>query len=355
MAVTTVERLTSLYAGIARALGATGQEAAVFARCLVRADLRGMYTQGAAVVPYLVWMIEQRLMNFGAPFTVLREEAGWALVDGGRGVGSVVSTRAMELAIAKAKSAGTGSVWVRNGGDFAMASNHALQALEHDQVGVAMRNCSTRVAPWGGRTAFFGTNPLSVAIPTDNEPPIVIDMASGSFSVGQVVMAARDKRRLPSQHLVDSSGRYTDDPLAIIVDPLNRESDFTGAIVTQGYKGMAWSLIVELFAGLLSGMGASYQNDYEQGAQSPWNEGIFLMAVDVARLRPVEEFKAAADDLARALRSVPPAKGFERVIVPGELEAERERKYGIEGVPVRDEDWEGVLKIAARLGVERKS
>jgi L-2-hydroxycarboxylate dehydrogenase (NAD+) len=351
MAVITVDKLTGLYTEIAQALGATGEEAAVFARCLLRADLRGMYTQGAAIVPYMVWMVEQRLMRFGAPFTILREEAAMALVDGGRGVGSVVSTRAMELAIAKAKSAGTGSVWVRNGGDFAMTSNHALQALEHDQVGIAMRNASTRVAPWGGRNAFFGTNPLSVAIPTGKEPPIVIDMASGSFSVGQVVMAARDKKRLPSKHLVDSRGRYTDDPLAIIVDPADRESAFSGAIVTQGHKGLAWSLIVELFAGLLSGMGASYKNDYEQSGESPWNEGIFLMAVDVAKLRPVEEFKAAADELVRSLRAVPPAEGFERVIVPGEQEADKERRYGIEGVPIREEDWEGVLKIAARLGV----
>jgi L-2-hydroxycarboxylate dehydrogenase (NAD+) len=352
VATVTVDRLMTLYTGIARALGAPEEEAAVFARCLVRADLRGMYTQGAAVMPYLVWMIEQRLMNFGAPFTILREEAAMALVDGGRGVGSVVSTRAMELAIAKAKSAGTGSVWVRNGGDFAMTSNHALQALEHDQVGIAMRNASTRVAPWGGRTAFFGTNPISVAVPTGKEPPIVIDMASGSFSVGQVVMAARDSRLMPSKHLVDSRGRYTDDPLAVIVDPQNRESAFSGAIVTQGHKGMAWSLIVELFAGLLSGMGASYRNDYEQGAESPWNEGIFLMAVDVAKLRPVADFKAAADELARALRAVPPAEGFQRVVVPGELEADKERRYSIEGVPIREEDWEGVLKLAARLGVK---
>ena len=352
MAVVNVDKLAGLYARIATALGAPAEEAAIFSKCLVRADLRGMYTQGAAIVPYMVWMVENKLMRFGAPFTVLREEAAMALVDGGQGVGSVVSTRAMNLAISKAKSAGVCSVWVRNGGDFAMTSNHALQALEHDQVGIAMRNCSPRVAPWGGREAFFGTNPLSVAIPADKEPPIVIDMASGSFSVGQVVMAARDQRRLPTQHLVDPQGVYTDDPLSIIVNPLDRESAFTGAIVTQGHRGLAWSLIVELFAGLLSGMGTSNLNDYEPTAQHPWNEGIFLMAVDVAKLRPVSGFKAAVDALVRSLRAVKPAEGFERVIVPGELEALKEKKYKAEGLPIREEDWAGVLSTAARLGVE---
>jgi LDH2 family malate/lactate/ureidoglycolate dehydrogenase len=102
-------------------------------------------------------------------------------------------------------------------------------------------------------------------------------------------------------------------------------------------------------------MGTSNKNDYEPTAERTWNEGIFLMAVDIAKLRPVGEFKAAADDLARSLRAVQPAEGFERVIVPGELEADRERRYKREGVPIREEDWEGVIKIASRLGVEPAS
>jgi len=352
LALVKAGELILFYERIAQALGASAEEAGVFARCLVRADLRGMYTQGAAIVPYMVSMVEKRLMRFGAPFTILREEAALALIDGGHGVGSVVSTRAMNLAIGKAKAAGTCSVWVRNGGDFAMTSNHAMQALEHDQVGIATRNGSPRVAPWGGRKAFFGTNPISVAIPTGKEAPIVIDMASGSFSVGQVVMAARDRRLLPSKHLVDDHGVYTDDPLAIIVDPTDRESAFSGAIATLGHKGFAWSLIVELFAGLLSGMGTSNLNDYEPSAERPWNEGIFLMAIDITKLRPVGEFKAAADELVRALRAVEPAADFRRVIVPGELEADKEWRFEREGVPIREEDWRGLLDTAARLGVE---
>jgi len=262
MKVVDIAELTSLYRKIAKVLEASAEEADIFAQCLARADLRGMYTQGAAIVPYLVSLVENRLMMFGARFTVVRDEPGMALVDGGHGVGSVVSTGAMNLAIEKAKSAGVGCVWVRNGGDFAMTSNHSMQALEHDQVGLAMRNGSPRVAPWGGRSPFFGTNPISIAIPSGKEVPIVIDMASGSFSVGKVVMAARDEQLLPSTHLVTEEGVYTNDPRSIIVNPLDRESEFRGAIVSLGYKGYAWLLVIELFAGLLSGMGTSNRNAY---------------------------------------------------------------------------------------------
>jgi LDH2 family malate/lactate/ureidoglycolate dehydrogenase len=343
--------LMSIYRGIAQALGAPTEEAEVFARCIVRADLRGMYTQGAAIVPYFVSLIEKKLMNFGVPLTVLRNEAAMALVDGGYGVGSVVSTRAMDLAIGKAKSSGVGCVWVRNGGDFAMTSNHSMQALAHSQVGVAMRNGTPRVAPWGGREAFFGTDPISVAIPTGRELPIVIDMACGSFSVGQVVMAARDKRLLPSKNLVGSDGVYTADPLAIIADPSDRESLFRGAIVPFGHKGYAWLLIVELLAGLLAGMGTSNKNDYEPSAERPWNEGAFLMAIDIAKLIPVLDFEAAADELVSSLRKAKTAESFATVRLPGEIEAENEQRYKREGIPIRDDDWEGVQKVATDLGV----
>lgn len=351
MAVVNLNKLTSLYIKIVEALGAPPEEAEIFAHCMVRADLRGMYTQGAAMIPYSVWMIENRLMRFGVPFKIIRDEPGMALVDGGYGVGAVVATRGMNLAIEKAKSAGVGCVWVQNGGDFMMTANHAIQALEYDMVGVVMRNENPRVAPWGGREAFFFTNPIAVAVPTGEEAPIVIDMAGGSFSVGQVVMAARDKRLLPSAYLVTSDGSYTDDPTKIVIDSTDRESGFRGGIVTLGHKGLMWSLIVELFSGLLSGTSTSNKNNYEPTGDHPWVEGMFLMAIDVAKLQPVGKFKAATDEFIRALKAVKPAQGFERVIVPGEIEARNEQQRKKEGVPIRDEDWQGVIDVATRLGV----
>lgn len=355
MALVKMDELTGLYKRIAEALDAPAEEAAIFADCMVRADLRGMYTQGAAIIPYTVWMIEEKLMRFGVPFKILKDEPSLALVDGGYGVGSVMGTRAMDLAIQKAGTAGTGSVWVQNGGDFMMTANHALQALEHDMVGIVMRNENPRVAPWGGREAFFFTNPIAIAIPTNEEAPIVVDMAAGSFSVGQTVMAARDNRRMPSAHLVTSDGAYTDDPTRIVRDPADRESGFTGGIVTLGHKGLIWSMIIELFSGLLAGTNTSNQNDYEPTGERPWNEAQFHMAIDVSKLQPVSQFKAAADGFARALKSVEPAQGFESVIVPGEFEARNEEQRRVEGIPLRDEDWQGVKDVASRLGVELES
>jgi L-2-hydroxycarboxylate dehydrogenase (NAD+) len=351
MKIVNAEELTSLYIKIAEALNAPTDEAEVFAHCMVRADLRGMYTQGAAMIPYSVWLVEEGLANFGVPFKVIKDEAGMALVDGGYGVGAVVATHGMDLAIEKAKSAGVGCVWVQNGGDFMMTANHVLQAIEHDHVGVVMRNENPRVAPWGGSEAFFFTNPIAVGVPTAKEPPIVIDMAAGSFSVGQVVMAARDNRFLPSAHLVTNDGIYTDDPMKIVKDPSDRESGFSGGIVTLGHKGLIWALIVELFSGLLAGTNTSNQNNYEPSTEQPWDEGQFYMAIDVSKLRPIDEFKNAVDEFILALRSVKPAQDFEQVRIPGEIEAQNEEQRNREGIPIREDVWKKVVDTARRLGI----
>jgi LDH2 family malate/lactate/ureidoglycolate dehydrogenase len=348
MTIVSEKKLNAIYTGIAHALGATKEEADIFACCHVRADLRGMYTQGAAIIPYTVGLTEQNIARFGVPFKVLRDEAGMCLVDAGFGVGVVVATHAMELAMEKARKAGTGCVWVQHGGDFNMTANPVLQAVEQDMVGIVMRNEGPRVAPWGGRDPFFYTNPIAVGVPTGEEPPIIIDMAAGSFSVGQVVMAARDNRHLPSPHLVTSEGVYTDDANKIVINPAQRESKFDGGIVTLGHKGLIWALIVELFSGLLPGVNTSNKNNYEPTGEQPLNDGAFYMAIDVSKLQPVADFKKATDEFSRSLRSVRPAEGFDRVVVPGESEDARENQRRKEGIPIRDEDWQGVLEVAKR-------
>ncbi|MFN8202211.1 MAG: Ldh family oxidoreductase [Solirubrobacteraceae bacterium] len=348
-------QLHAQYRELATALGADEAEAEIFARCYVRADLRGLFTAGAAVVPYIISLIQHDLMRFGAPFEVVRDAPASALVDGGHGVGSVVATRAMDLAIDKARAAGVGCVWIAHGGDFGLASNHALQAIEQGLVGIAMRNGTPRVAPWGGRDGFFGTDPISVGIPAGERDPIVIDMSAGSFSVGRTVMAARDGRRMPSAHLVDAEGRYTDDPASIVADPADRESGLNGALVTLGHKGFAWQLIVELLAGLLSGMGTSNQNDYWPTPERRWREGSFVMAIDVEHLLPVADFLASVDGLIDALKAVRPAQGFDEVRVPGEAAAATERERRSNGIPIRDEDWDAIQRVAQELGLRTPS
>jgi L-2-hydroxycarboxylate dehydrogenase (NAD+) len=345
------DRLHGLYVRFARRHGADEAEAGTFAAGLLRADLRGHTTQGVALLPYIDELISGGVMAFGRPFDVVRETAGTALVDGHRGIGQVIGTRAMELAIGKAGDAGIGFVSVRGSSDFGMASTYALQALDAGRIGLSMSTGPILVAPWGGRHARFCTNPIALAVPAGDRDPIVIDMATSAYSMGAVVRAARDGLQLDRAAVVDAEGRYSDDPADVILDVMDRESRMDGALLPAGPKGFGWILLVELLAGLLSGERTWEHEPAAPADERPAYYGQTFIAIAIEHFQEPAAFAAAADRLVDALTATRPAEGFERVRLHGGDAAVEERRRREHGVPVRDEEWAMVDRLAERLGI----
>ena len=350
-ALIAAERLHRLYVRFARHHGAAEEEAATFAGCLLRADLRGHTTQGVGLLPYLDELIADGEMAFGRPFEVVRETVAGAVVDAHAGVGQVAGSRAMALAVAKAREAGVGLVTVRGSSDFAMASVYALQALDAGQIGLAMSTGPVLVAPWGGRDARFCTNPIALAVPAGERDPIVIDMATSAHSMGAVVRAARDGRRLGPAAVVDAQGRYGDDPAAVILDVMARESRMAGALLPAGPKGFGWLLLVELLGGLLSGA-RTWEDERPAGPEDrPAHYGQTFVAIEIGHFQPREAFAAAADRMIAAITGARPAEGFERVRLHGAEAAAEERRRCAHGIPVREEEWGMAERLAQRLGL----
>lgn len=346
-------RLEHAYTAFARRHGASDAEAAEFAGCMVRADLRGYTRQGVALIPYYDRLLRERKMRFGVQARVEREGPAFAVLDGGRGVGQLLSQQAVRIAADKAAQVGVGLVTIRDSGDFAMASAHALAALERGMLGVAMSTGQPLVAPWGGRDPFFCTNPIAVAVPTQDERPVVIDAANSGFSLGRLVRAARDGHRMDRAAVVDREGRYTDDPAAVVDDPLDRESSLTGAMLPDGPKGYGWLLIVEILGGVLSGLyGEAVEGAPAGGAQGDPRFAQCFIAIDVERFLGPGVFRHDMDRLVRALGNARPAEGFERVRAPGGRAGAEEERRRAEGVPVRDEEWELLLKTCSALGID---
>jgi LDH2 family malate/lactate/ureidoglycolate dehydrogenase len=346
-----VARLQGFYVRFARRHGADEDEASTFAARLLRADLRGHTTQGVGLLPYIGELLADHAMAFGRPFEVVRETSATAAVDGHRGVGQVIGTRAMNLAIAKARGVGVGFVAVRGSSDYGMASAYALQALEAGQIGISMSTGPLLVAPWGGRDARFCTNPIAVAVPAGERDPIVVDMATSAYSMGAVVRAARDGRRLGPASVADAYGRYTDDPATVILDVMQRESRMAGALLPAGPKGFGWILVVELLAGLLSGE-RTWLDEHRAGpVDRPAHYGQTFIAIAIEHFQDPEAFAAAADRMIETVTSSPPAEGFERVRLHGSQAALEERRRREHGIPVRDEEWAMVERTAERLGI----
>ena len=344
--------LQAVYQAIWMGLGAPRSEARTFARCFVKADLLGKDTQGMACIPLVYPWVRSGAIRFGRPIKVVREGPSFAVIDGARGPGQVVATRAMEIAIQKARESTIGCAWVYNSNDFTMASNYSIMALEHDYVGLAMSNGVPLVAPWGGRDPVFNTNPLSFAIPAGSERPILFDGSMSSISHGRAVLAARDRVHVPEGSMVDPEGRITDDPLPLIVDPYDRASEQLGAILSLGPKGFGWLILVDVLAGIMSGGSTAKEVPFHPSSQNPWTGGFFLMAINVNNLTPLDEFKAKVDGLIRNVKASRRAEGFEDILLPGERAMSEEESRLREGIPVREEHWDQVVAIAGEVGID---
>jgi LDH2 family malate/lactate/ureidoglycolate dehydrogenase len=344
--------LQRVYEAIWRRLGASDEEAEICARDLVRADVAGKETQGIACLPMICARARRGAIRFRTSIRVVKDGPATAVVDGRWGPGQVVATKAMALAIQRAREATLGAVWVRNTNVFTMASNYSTMALEHDYFGLATCNGVPLVAPWGGRDPVFNTSPLSFAIPAGKERPIVFDGSMSPVSHGRVVLSARDGRRMPERPLVDEAGRVTDDPVPLVVDPSDRNSPLRGAILALGPKGFAWLVLVDVLAGLMSGMSTAREVPSIQSSDARWCGGLFLLAINVGALVDLDAFKAKVDALIRSVKTGRLAEGFSEIVLPGERAARERERRTREGVPLRDEDWRAVAGIAEDLGVD---
>ena len=345
-------RLREIYEGFALKLGARQEEAKVFATCLIRADIRGHTTQGLGLLPYLVELFQDGVMDFGVEPEILRDNPGSALIDGKRGVGQVTGTYAMNLAIDKARTCGIGFVSMCGGADYGMASNYAIQAMEQGMIGISMSTGPVLVAPWGGRDAWFCTNPLSLAVPAGDRDPIVIDMATSANSMGKTVLAARDGQKVSGLELVDAEGNYTDDPSKVILDPMARESSMSGALLPAGPKGFGMVLIVELLASLLSGERTWEDEAPSDGVNREAYYGQTFIAIDIAKFQDPQDFAASADRMVETLTASRPAQGFDRVRLHGGKAAEAMRDNKANGIFLRDEEWHMVLDVAEKLDLK---
>ena len=175
MPTVTPERLKEVVIEVLKGLGASEDEAPLVAESLVRAEMRGTDTHGLPYLKLLGERIEARMVSVPTRVTVLKDEGATALLDGGNGIGQVAGWKAMELSLRKAREFGIGSTLIRNTNNLGFFAFYTIHAAAEGFAGIAMGNANAAISPWGGAEAFFGTNPISIAVPGSPEP-IALDM-----------------------------------------------------------------------------------------------------------------------------------------------------------------------------------
>ncbi len=347
--------LYGLAEAVFRAMGCSAEHAAEAATVLVAADLRGIDSHGVARLSGYVRLWEAGRINAQPNMRIVHESPSTAVIDGDRGLGLVVAPFAMRTAIAKAAVAGTGWVAVRNSNHFGIAGIHAMMALEHDMIGVAMTNASALVAPTFSTERMLGTNPIAVAVPAGSEPPFVADMATTTASNGKLEILQRKRAPAPYGWVQDADGADSYDAAILKAGgtmlPLGSDREH------GSHKGYALGSIVDIFSAVLGG--ASYgpwAPPFPAYVPLPMNmpgEGLghFFGAMRIDAFRPADEFKMHMDNWIGRFRAARPAPGHERVLIPGDPEREAEVGRRTAGIPVHADVAADLRKVSERFGI----
>lgn len=349
------ERLKEFASRVFRQFGVGQGEAEEAAAILSQADLRGIDSHGIARLHAYSRMLDCGRINPAPEIRIVRETPGTATVDGDNGLGLVVGPWANRLGLDKAEAVGTSWVAVRGSNHFGIAGYYVMEALGRDQIGWAMTNTTKIVAPLWGAERMLGTNPIAIAFPGSEEPPIVIDMASPAAAFGKIEMAIREEKPIPEGWAIDRNGQPTIDPGGMAnggaMLPLGSTRD------RGGHKGYCLGAMIDILSGVLSGANWGpftpiFTTDFED---PPRTVGIGLGhlfgAMRIDAFVEVDEFKRQIDDWIRTFRKTKPAPGTNGPIIPGDPEREAEAERRESGIPLGAAVVEDLREVSQMTGV----
>lgn len=347
MVIKTAAELNKLIREALLAAGADERNANRVAEALVSSTLRGVDTHGILHLPSYVEKIQNGEIVPTAWPEIRQEDATSALVAGNWTFGHVTAKYAIEVAIEKAASHNLAVVsavqlnHIGRLGEYAeiVAANEMLAVIWAGGYGVE----EPVAVPYGGRERVLSTNPISMGFPVGDGPPIVIDYAT-TVIAGSKVLTARDKNeQLPPGSIVDKNGNPSTDP----VDYLEGGS----LLPFGGHKGYALMLAVEFLARILPAADA-FATEEKRGGPTFRHSGVTMMVLKADLFQSLTDYSARMEDLGNQVRSVPPAPGFDEVILPGDLEARAEEARKRDGIPIADALWERLETLAESLGVD---
>lgn len=294
--------------------GVPPDSARVAAEVIVEAEARGIESHGVRMVPSYVSRLRHGGFNPQADPQVVRQGPAVALMDGQNGLGPLVAARAMAVAIEKAKQMGIGACAAFHSNHYGAAACYALQACRQGVIGVVTTNSVAAVAPPGGRIGRVGNTATAYAIPTEAEPPLVLDISMSTAARSRFALHAERGEPLPDGWAIDAEGRPTTDAKAGLggyLLPLGSP--------TAGHKGFGLAMLMDSLAGALSGarFGIELQRMTDDDPR-PYNIGHFLMAIDPAWFGDPIEFRRKIDRMVRDLRATPAQPGVARIYAPGE-------------------------------------
>jgi uncharacterized oxidoreductase len=325
-----------------QAAGATTEGARLVADSLVTSELVGHPSHGLVRVRQYLDSIEAGELDPATAPIIAKETAVITTVDAQNGFGQIAAHFAMQVTIEKAQAQGLAVTGLFNNNHVGRLGEWVQLAANRGLIGLAF--CDTgrargRAAPYGGAAHLLGTNPLAAAVPVGGRPALVLDYATTQVAEGKVRVARNQGRQVPEGWIIDANGQPTTNP----------EDLYTGGMLLPmaGHKGYGLSLLIELLGGVLTGQGGI---PGQPGLTISGNSVLFLV-VSVDAFRPLADFLVDGATLCDQVKAIPPAPGFDEVLLPGEPEYRSAERRRASGIVVDETTWSHFVEIADGFGL----
>jgi LDH2 family malate/lactate/ureidoglycolate dehydrogenase len=346
-----VETLQRFMVDVFHGCGIAQAEAEICAEVLITSDVRGIESHGVGRLKMYYDGIKMGLHRPVTEIEIVKESPTTAVIDGHNGMGHVIGTRAMEMAIEKAKTYGMGSVAVRNSSHFGIAGYYALMAVKAGMIGMSFTNARPSVSPTFGVRPMLGTNPIAFGAPTDEACPFVYDAATSITQRGKIEVLEREEKAIPQGWVIDDNGQTTTDTKAALAGfPLDKNALLPlGGLgeMLGGHKGYGLGVMVEILSASLSHN--AFMHNLPGGGGLPVKIGHFFTAINIESFCPLEDFKATTGAILRDLRRSTKAPGKERIYTAGEKEYETEKRVRLEGIAVNSNLQKDIKILQAEL------
>lgn len=343
--------LRALIADIFGGLGFTTDECVALAETLLEASLAGYDSHGVIRIPMYWDDVAAGRTKPGITPKIIHETPATARIDAGYCMGPVSATLAVETACEKAAALGIGAAGIMRGSDVGRLGGYVARAASKGfltQIMVNDAGAGAAAAPLGGRDPVMSTNPFAVGIPRPGAAPIVVDISTSIVALGKLRMACNKGERVPEGWLVGRDGKPETDPNAFFHNPRHAALNLLGA-PGQGHKGFGLSLMVDSFAGALTGAGTSTGRQIEDGGN-----GFFVIAVNPEVFGVGEEYTEQITRLAAAVKASAPAEGVDEITLPGERAACETANRKKNGLPIDAPTWARIQAFLADLGIEKE-
>jgi LDH2 family malate/lactate/ureidoglycolate dehydrogenase len=339
------EKLKNVATEILKVYGENETDASLAADCLVKADMRGIFTHGTYLLIPIFDRVKAKMLDIPTKITLVKENDAISIIDGGNGLGQLAARKAMDISIEKAKKFGIAITSVRNTNNISFLGYYTNIASEKGMIGIATSNAAPSMAPWGSTEAFIGTSPFSVSIPAKNEKPIILDMSSSVVARGKIRQASRNKKTIPLGWSIDSEGNPT----------INPDEALKGTLLPiAGPKGSGLAIVIDILAGMLSG--SKYGPDIKtfHKLEGPTGVGVSCIAIDIRHFLDLEDFYFKIDNYIHEIKKLKKVKNMSEIYLPGEIELQLEEKANKKGIELAALTVEKLNGILSKLGIDER-